>query len=95
MTQPSKERFEVRVQPAARRALAERLPETVAAAVLDFMDGPLAEDPLRVGKPLAGPLARCFGARRGTYRVIYRVDPERRVVQVLDVDHRANVYRRR
>ncbi|MGH3701527.1 MAG: type II toxin-antitoxin system RelE family toxin [Pseudonocardiaceae bacterium] len=53
-------RFDVRVQPAARRALAERLPEAVAAAVLDFFDGPLAENPLRVGKPLVGPFSGCW-----------------------------------
>lgn len=88
-------RFEIRVQPAARRALSERLPEAIAAAVLDFLDGPLADNPLRVGKPLVGPLAGCLGARRGTYRVIYRVDLDRRMVQVLDIDHRSAVYRRR
>ncbi len=88
-------RFDVRVQPAARRALAERLPEAVAAAVLEFLDGPLAENPLQVGKPLVGPFAGCLGARRGTYRVIYRVDLDRRTVQVLDIDHRSTVYKRR
>ena len=88
-------RYEVRVQPAARRALAERLPEAVAAAVLDFFAGPLAENPLRVGKPLTGPFAGCLGARRGTYRVIYLVDLDNRTVQVLDIDHRSTVYRRR
>ncbi len=87
-------RFDVRVQPTARRALAERLPEAVAAAVLEFLDGPLAENPLRAGKPLAGPFAGCLGARRGTYRVIYRVDLDHRTVQVLDIDHRSTVYRR-
>lgn len=95
MSEHSAGRFDVRVQPAARRALAERLPEAVAAAVLDFLDGPLAENPLHVGKPLTGPLAGCLGARRGTYRVIYRLVPERRTVQVLDIDHRSTVYRRR
>jgi mRNA-degrading endonuclease RelE of RelBE toxin-antitoxin system len=91
----SAERFEVRVQPAARRALAERLPEAVAAAVVEFLDGPLAEDPLRVGKRLAGPLGGCLGARRSTYSVTYRVDLDHRTVQVLDIDHRFTVYRRR
>lgn len=88
-------RFDVRVQPAARRALAERLPEAVAAAVLEFLDGPLAESLLRAGKPLVGPFSGCLGARRGTYRVIYRVDLGRRTVQVLDIDHRSTMYRRR
>jgi mRNA-degrading endonuclease RelE of RelBE toxin-antitoxin system len=95
VSEHSVERFEVRVQSAARRALAERLPEAVATAVVEFLDGPLAEDPLRVGKPLVGPLAGCLGARRGTYRVIYRVDLAHRTVQVLDIDHRSTVYRRR
>jgi mRNA interferase RelE/StbE len=88
------ERYEVRFQPAARRAIAERLPESVAAAVLEFCDAALALSPRRVGKPLFGPLAGCLGARRGTYRVVYRVDDQARVVEVLDIDHRADIYHR-
>jgi mRNA interferase RelE/StbE len=88
------ERYEVRFQPAARRAIAERLPESVAAAVLEFCDADLALSPRRVGKPLFGPLAGCHGARRGTYRVVYRIDDQARVVEVLDIDHRAAIYHR-
>lgn len=76
------ERYEVRFQPAARRAIAGRLPESVALS------------PRRVGKPLFGPLAGCHGARRGTYRVVYRIDEQARVVEVLDIDHRADIYHR-
>jgi len=93
--EPDPERFEVRVQPPARRALTERLPEAVAAAVLDFLDGPLAENPLLVGKRFSGPLEGCHGARRGTYRIAYRVDAQRRVVQVLDIDRRSSGHRHR
>jgi mRNA interferase RelE/StbE len=88
------ERYEVRFQPAARRAIAERLPESVAAAVLEFCDAALALSPRRVGKPLFGPLAGCHGARRGTYRVVYRIDEQAHVVEVLDIDHRADIYHR-
>jgi mRNA interferase RelE/StbE len=88
------ERYEIRFQAAARRAIAERLPESVAAAVLEFCDAALALSPRRVGKPLFGPLAGCHGARRGTYRVVYRIDEQARVVEVLDVDHRADIYHR-
>lgn len=90
-----REQYEVRVQPAARRAMAERLPEDVAAAVTEFLAGPLTTQPLRVGKPLSGSLAGCHGARRGTYRIVYRVELDRRLVQVLDIDHRSTAYRRR
>ena len=94
MTIPPQERYDIRFQPAARRAISERLPETVAAAVLEFCDAALAVNPHRVGKPLFGPLAGCHGARRGTYRIVYRIDEAARVVHVLDIDHRSDIYHR-
>jgi mRNA-degrading endonuclease RelE of RelBE toxin-antitoxin system len=54
----------------------------------------LAVNPHRVGKPLFGPLAGCHGARRGTYRVVYRIDEDSRIVHVLDIDHRSEIYHR-
>ena len=93
MTAPS-QRYEIRFQTAARTAIAQRLPEAVAAAVLEFCDAALTVNPQRVGKALLGPLAGCHGARRGTYRIIYRVDDNSRVVHVLDIDHRSEIYRR-
>jgi mRNA interferase RelE/StbE len=88
------QRYGIRFQAAARRAIAERLPEAVAAAVLEFCDAALADNPHRVGKPLFGPLAGCHGARRGTYRIVYRIDEDSRIVHVLDVDHRSEIYHR-
>jgi mRNA-degrading endonuclease RelE of RelBE toxin-antitoxin system len=38
---------------------------------------------------------RYFSARRGAYRVIYRIDDEARAVHVVRIEHRANVYRPR
>lgn len=88
-------RYEVRFQTAARRAISQRLPESVAAAVLEFCDSALATNPHQVGKPLFGPLAGCHGPRRGTYRIVYRIDDGTRTVHVVDIDHRADVYRPR
>ncbi len=93
MSTGPEQQYQVRFQPAARRAIAERLPETVAAAVLEFCEAALAVNPHRVGRPLFGPLAGCYGARRGTYRIVYRIDENTRTVYVLDVDHRAEIYR--
>ena len=93
MTGEAGQRYEVRFQPAARRAIAARLPESVAAAVIEFCDSALADSPHRVGKPLTGPLGGCRGARRGTYRVIDRIDEATRTVHVLDIDHRSEIYR--
>ncbi|WP_404429748.1 type II toxin-antitoxin system RelE/ParE family toxin [Microbacterium lacus] len=78
----------------ARRALEVDLPEKVAAAAFEFIVGPLAENPRRVGQPLREPLAPLYSARRGEYRVIYRIVDERVVIEVVSIVHRRDAYRR-
>lgn len=73
--------------------MSETLPEVVAAAAYEFITGPLLAEPYRVGKRLLPPLADRYSARRGTYRIIYRVDDQVRVVTVVDVSHRRDAYR--
>ena len=84
--------FELRVAPSAARSL-ERLPESVAAAVVGFLTGPLLQEPKRVGKPLVRQLAGYWSARRGAYRVVYALDEVNRLVLVVRIEHRADVYR--
>ena len=93
MTQ--QEPYELVLTPPARRALTDRLPEAVATAVIDFLTTALVENPRRVGKPLRGDLAGIWSARRGTYRVLYRLREDTREVIVLRVDHRKDAYRPR
>ena len=90
---PSGEPYELVVTPPAARAVSERLPEPVAGAVIEFLTGTLIQQPRRVGKPLRGELAGIWSARRGTYRVLYRIAEEAREVVVLRVEHRRDVYR--
>jgi mRNA-degrading endonuclease RelE of RelBE toxin-antitoxin system len=71
------------------------LPLAVAAAVTEFLTGVLLDSPQRVGKPLTRELAGYHCARRGTYRVIYRIDETARAVHVVRIDHRADVYHSR
>jgi mRNA interferase RelE/StbE len=85
--------YSLRTTPTVRRALSEILPEAVAAAACEFMTGPLLTEPNRVGKRLLPPLDDRLSARRGTYRIIYRVDDHERVVTVVDVAHRRDAYR--
>lgn len=61
--------------------------------MIEFCAAALADNPQRVGKPLAGQLTGCPGARRGTYRVVYRIDETSRLVHILDIDHRSEIYR--
>jgi mRNA interferase RelE/StbE len=83
------------VSPTARRQLAEVLPEAVAFAAHEFIVGPLLANPHRVGKRLEPPLADRHSARRGTYRVIYRIDDHRQTVTVVAVAPRGDAYRSR
>lgn len=85
--------FRVVVTRTAARQLAERLPEAAATACVEFLFGPLAEDPFRVGTPLRKPFEGQWRARRGEYRVRYRVEAADEVVIVLDVDSRRDAYR--
>ncbi len=78
----------------SRRALGT-LPEKVATAAAEFVYGSLAGSPHRVGKPLRLGLEGLHSARRGDYRVIYRIDDTRRFVTVMAIEHRSDVYRPR
>jgi mRNA interferase RelE/StbE len=84
--------YDVQFASAARRALS-RLPGPVVHAVVEFIAGPLAENPLRLSKPLRHQLEGFRSARRGDYRILLRVDESARTLVIVDIDHRAHVYR--
>jgi len=54
--------------------------------------GSPAENPRRVGKPLKLGLEGLHSARRGDYRVIYRIDDNALQVTVVAVEHRSDIY---
>ncbi|MCY7374244.1 MAG: type II toxin-antitoxin system RelE/ParE family toxin [Spirochaetaceae bacterium] len=88
----AKRRDRLIISPTARRQLAEVLPEAVAFAAHEFIVGPLPENPQRVGKRLEPPFADRHSARRGTYRVIYRIDESEHTVTVVATP-RSDAYR--
>jgi mRNA-degrading endonuclease RelE of RelBE toxin-antitoxin system len=86
--------WRLEVAASAERSLS-RLTKSAAAAIVEFMLGPLLDAPSRVGKPLQRELTGYWSARRGAYRVIYRLDPDDEVVTVVRIEHRSDVYRSR
>jgi mRNA-degrading endonuclease RelE of RelBE toxin-antitoxin system len=86
--------WELRVAPGAERALA-RLPGRAAAAIVEFLVGPLVTEPQRVGRPLRPELEGYHSARRGAYRIVYAIDDQDHAVLVVRIEHRADVYRPR
>jgi len=85
--------YELVLTPPARRAITDELPEAVAAAVIEFVTTALLVNPQRVGKPLREDLEGIWSARRGTYRVLYRIREDVREVVVLRIEHRRDAYR--
>lgn len=86
--------YPVEFASSARRRI-NRMPEKAAAAAIKFCFGVLAANPRRVGKPLTRDLADYRVARRGDYRVIYRIDDPAHLVYVVRIEHRSDVYRSR
>lgn len=86
--------YRVELAGKARRVL-HRLPAKVAAAIIEFITGPLAANPARLSKPLTNELAAYRTARCGDYRALIRIDEDAHAVLVAHIDHRADIYRRR
>ena len=52
------DRYRLRIARPAAHALTDSLPEKIAHAAFEFINGPLLDNPHCVGKPLNPPLAR-------------------------------------
>lgn len=84
--------YEIEWTTSALRSL-DRLPEKIATACVEFVYGGLAEQPQRVGRALRFDLEGMHSARRGDFRVIYEIDESQKVVTVIAIGHRSDVYR--
>ena len=72
-----------------------RLPEKAAAAIVEFVTGVLADDPLRLSKPLTNELLGLRTTRRGDYRVLFTLAIEAHTLFVHRIEHRSDVYKPR
>lgn len=86
------EPYELIIKAQARCVLEHTLAPSVAFAAWEFITGALRENPHKVGKPLLAPFQGDWSARRGHYRIRYRIDDEKRLVTVLDIADRSDIY---
>ena len=85
--------YALEVSARARRQLA-RLPVKTYNAIATFVEGPLTENPQRVGKALVDEFEGYRSARVGVFRIVYSVDDVVMVVGVVAIGHRASIYGR-
>ncbi len=87
------QKYSITFSASALRALNETIPVKYVGAIFAFIEGPLAENPYRVGHLLAEPFAGAYSARRGVYRIIYYIHEDQVLVEVVRIAHRAVIYR--
>jgi mRNA interferase RelE/StbE len=78
--------WNLKVAPSVTRTI-DRLTHPVAVSLVDFIVEPLVNRPHSIGTPLVRELTGYRSARRGPYRVVYRVDEEDRSVNVVRIGH--------
>lgn len=76
--------YEVRISPAARAGL-EVLPGRIAAAAINYIRTHLRRDPERAGVEMRATLKGTFVARRGQYRIVYRIDEPAGCIDILQI----------
>jgi mRNA interferase RelE/StbE len=77
----------------ARRNIRENLPLEIALAAMETIDGSIDANPYRAGKPLDESFDGYHSARRGTYRIIFRIDEAKHQVEIHSIRHRRDAYR--
>jgi mRNA interferase RelE/StbE len=77
----------------ARHNLHENLPLDVAAAAVATVEASISVNPHRAGKPLDEPFDGYYSARRGTYRIIYRINEDKHAIEIHSIRHRRDTYR--
>lgn len=84
--------YSVLIKTSAAKELEAVEPRAVRARIVSRIQG-LAQNPRpRSSQKLAGEAER-YRTRQGAYRIVYSVDDEQRIVQVVKIGHRREVYR--
>lgn len=84
--------YSVLIKTSAARELEAVEPRAVRVRIVARIRG-LAQTPRPHGsQKLAGEAER-YRIRQGAYRIVYSIDDERRIVEVVKIGHRRDVYR--
>ncbi len=65
----------------------------VARSIVDSIKNRLADNPLKLGRPLKGIFKGLYRYRYGDYRVVYALDRADKKIIILHIRHRKEAYR--
>jgi mRNA interferase RelE/StbE len=68
------------------------LPKNIKASIKRAIEERLMVDPLGFGKPLRYSLGGHRRLRVGDYRVVYRINAEDKIITIVAIKHRKDVY---
>lgn len=72
------------------KSLPKKIQRQINTVLLDLR---VSDNPEMMGIQLAGVSAKTFRIRSGNYRILYEVDFKERLLRVLKIGHRKDVYR--
>lgn len=85
-------RYKIALEKGAKRSLEKRIDSDIVKDILQRIDS-LEHDP-HIGKALKGTMKGKYRLIvRRTYRVVYRIDEQQKLVVVEKVAHRSKVYK--
>ena len=70
----------------------EKIPPPIREIIRKAIEKKLTVDPITFGKPLKYSLKGHRRLRVGDYRIIYRIDEDRIIVIIVEIDHRKDIY---
>lgn len=68
------------------------LPKSIRTLIKKAIETRLTADPVGLGKPLRYSFKGHRRIRVGDYRIVYRVDPNEKLVTIVLIKHRKEVY---
>lgn len=69
-----------------------KLPKTMRELIKRAIESRLVADPIGLGKPLRYSVVGHRRVRVGDYRIVYRVDDKSKLVTMVIIKHRKDVY---
>ncbi len=92
MTRPGNDRYRIEYLGSVVEEDIPRLPKTARAVIQKAIEERLTVDPIGLGKPLRFSLKGHRRLRVGDYRIVYRIDFDERIVTIVIIKHRKEVY---